>query len=221
MLVGYWPLNQDDEDTAYDYSGNENHGAVDTGVLQGDKGILGGTSYRFEGSEEVQVPDSQKIQIGGSHGWSYTAWVKTTDTEDTDKYVLIKWDGAEGSYYLQTRNGQPGARINQLGSLGSQAGKDVINWADGEWHHAVCVYDEEASNEFKMYIDGRLEDETSGNIDGSESSPLDIGHYGGGNHFNGNISEIRIYSRALTLTEIQYIYNVSRRGIHISSKKST
>ncbi len=220
-LVGYWPLNEEDGDQALDYSGNENHGTLEGGVTQGVEGILGTSAYGFDGSQEVRVEDDHILRIGDSQGFTYTAWVKTTVTDSTDRYIMIKWDGNEGSYYLQTEGGEPGARINGLGSLGSQADNNVTDWADGEWHFAVCVYNENAGQNFKMFIDGQLEDSITGTISGTETSDLDIGHYERDNHFSGSISEIRTYNRALTQSEIQYLYSVSQRGLHNTSKKQS
>ena len=50
-LVGWWPLNEYSGSTAYDLSGNDNHGSLNSGVTQGVAGKGGLTSYSFDGSD--------------------------------------------------------------------------------------------------------------------------------------------------------------------------
>ena len=74
---------------------------------------------------------------------------------------------------------------------------------DGKWHHFAAVYD---GAEFRLYVDG--------NPDGSEAStgPITVSTYNvfigensqaTGRHWNGQIDDVRVYSRALTEAEVK------------------
>lgn len=78
------------------------------------------------------------------------------------------------------------------------------------WYCITTTYD---NGNPKIYINGQL-DSFSTQILTNATSYFgnDIGKLGGNNsqNFNGNISDVRIYNRALTATEISTIYNATR-----------
>ena len=79
-----------------------------------------------------------------------------------------------------------------------------------DWHFVVGVYDD-ANNTTKLYIDGEKKASSSsanfGDIKASGNS-LRIGMYGGSHSFNGKIDEVRLYSRPLSASEIEKLYEV-------------
>lgn len=76
-LVGYWPLNEEDGDTAFDHSGNENHGDVEGEPVLNDNGILAQGCFNFaEGSGSyggVRVPGDESHNV--SRAVSASAWI--------------------------------------------------------------------------------------------------------------------------------------------------
>ena len=82
---------------------------------------------------------------------------------------------------------------------------------DGFWHHVVGVYDGSlASDNIKLYVDGELQSVTYNHTDNILDIPaqLSVGCNNGetGDCFSGDIDEVRIYNRALTPAEIEYLY---------------
>ena len=59
-LVGYWPFNGN----ANDESGNGNNGTVNGATLTADRFGNNGKAYNFNGSSNIQVPNSNSLQIG-------------------------------------------------------------------------------------------------------------------------------------------------------------
>jgi hypothetical protein len=71
----------------------------------------------------------------------------------------------------------------------------------------VGVYD---GSTVAIYVNGALETSTSfsGNILQAAGQPLCIGRYGTvGEAMNGLIGDVRVYNRALSVSEIQTLYN--------------
>ena len=74
-----------------------------------------------------------------------------------------------------------------------------------EWYHAALTYN---GSSLKLFLDGQEVASTtlSGAVDQDSGIPVAIGSQpGGGKHFDGNIDDVRILQRALSLAEIQSI----------------
>jgi len=98
----------------------------------------------------------------------------------------------------------------------------VINIADGKWHHLVGRYD---GVDMRVYVDGVQKG-------ASESSPGTIPVQAGSvrvgadyqatpaNFFNGSLDDVRIYNRALSVTEIQQLYSMGGNKVSVPPKVS-
>ena len=80
------------------------------------------------------------------------------------------------------------------------------------WNHIVIIYnggDKNDISSYQLYSNGAPESLyfASYTLAGAGYSSNYIGREGNGMYFNGSIDEIRIYNRALTGTEVGYIYN--------------
>ncbi len=93
------------------------------------------------------------------------------------------------------------------------AGKTITanNATDNEWHHYAVTYNRETSDGL-VYVDAIMEGvDNSFNVNYTQNEKLYIGksNTGSGAHFEGNIHEVRIWSKELTLGNIN-IAAVSR-----------
>ena len=84
-----------------------------------------------------------------------------------------------------------------------------IDIDDGEWHHYCFVF---SSSNSKLYVDGDLTDTQSENTDASDFKYFVFGGYGKitytyGECPTGVMDEVRVYSRILTSTEIEDLYD--------------
>lgn len=93
-----------------------------------------------------------------------------------------------------------------------EAGKSVTlddELAPG-WRHLTAVRD---GNVLKLYIDGQHAAESSefhpADYDISNGVPLQIG-FGQHDYFNGKMTEVRLYNRALSEAEAAVLYDISR-----------
>ena len=153
-----------------------------------------------------------------------SAWIKTSnDNTNIDDGIFGKWDtGETRRVYLFIQD----VTTNCLSFLTSPDGTysasnritstTAIN--DGVWHHIVGVHD--GSSNF-LYIDGVLvvsADVADGLYNAAQSittgvilasnAPL------ANSYFNGDISDTRIYNRALGPQEVKNIYKEAMRGIN-------
>ena len=90
---------------------------------------------------------------------------------------------------------------NNLASSGS--------YNDGQWHHVAYTFD---GSNAALYVDGKLDNQASGwtlSAPAAEDYPA-IGTLTNTDYFTGSIDEMMVYSRALSASEIQGIYNASK-----------
>lgn len=211
-LIGYWPLNENSGD-ARDHSLNNNNGVLNGDVTQGAAGLLGENSYGFDGSGDyVSLPDDSLFSVSKV---TISVWVKRNGSKSSE-YIF---DGRGHEYWIKEDDGTEKPRFG-LRIGGSSYAVMASTLPDNEWTHLVAVYD---GNKLKFFMDGDLANSVnaSGSIDASSGSPQ-IGRYqGGGYNFQGNISEVRIYNRPLTSSEVEYLYQVGKRGLQTTSKKSS
>jgi hypothetical protein len=98
---------------------------------------------------------------------------------------------------------------------GRQYIQSSTNPVEGVWYHIACVYDASLpSKNTKLYVNGVLEasNNSKGNIVAfNTKSKLNVGRWpnpaNSYRRFNGMIDEISVWSKALTITEINNIMN--------------
>jgi hypothetical protein len=221
VLVGYWPLNESSGSTAYDHSGNENHGAINDGgdsTVPGATGILGQNAYSFDGSNDYVDTGNKFDQFSEI---SVSVWVlhDSLGTLDDIRSFVANHDDNTG-IFMQT-DGSGGIRIG-VGDGSNWNYVDSGEKGSNTWYHCVLAYD---GSEVKAYIDGVKYGSTSTGYSTSSVSNVRIGRGGpwgsGSQYWPGKISEVRIYNHALTPQEVQYLYQVGKRGRQVTSSRSS
>ena len=213
-LVAYWAFNEGDGETAYDCSGNGNHGTV-LGANWVD-GIAGG-ALSFDGDDDhIAISDPNGLDFGSDVDFSFSAWINADQSQASYPTMIGRRDasfrgyifflycrddvGVEGELAVQLNNGQH--HYNYL-----SLSEDL---RDHAWHHVAATGDRDGYLTF--YVDGEEQPGTysiSGIGDIDSSSQLYIGWEERNpymTHFSGTIDEVRIYGRVLSETEIQYLY---------------
>ncbi|MCF6256937.1 MAG: LamG domain-containing protein [Gammaproteobacteria bacterium] len=131
-----------------------------------------------------------------------TAWVRA-DSEDPIRQVISHDNaGFDRSLGIDSRGGGNGwsAFSGTGGVLGFQS---VII---GEWVFLAVVYDQVAGN-IKLYVNDIMM-EKQGMLNEGLNTLLIGSNPSFGEYFSGAIDEVRIYSRTLTTSEIQEIFNL-------------
>lgn len=206
-IEAYFPFN----DNANDLSGNENHGTVNGASLTTDRFGNPNSAYNFDGTDDY-------IEVLGLptnySEYSFTAWVKHSDLGSGGGIVMQSGNKIEnnsyiGSFGIGKMYGRH--RIYSTTSSGLRFRSDTLR--DLNWHFYVHSWD---GNHIRLYRDGQLLD----SLDISTTSPCPfmddviIGamRYGWSPNgvidifYNGKIDDVRIYSRAITSSEVFELY---------------
>jgi hypothetical protein len=80
------------------------------------------------------------------------------------------------------------------------------------WYHVTCVYDNAGTDTLTMYINGSQVDQVSGFTPVTEANDgfyIGAGNYGAEEFFDGKIDEVRVYSRALSGSDVAELYAYS------------
>jgi len=216
MLIGYWPLNENSGDTAYDHSGNENHGSLNDGVTKGVAGPLKQKSYSF-GESNSYVESARNCGISGSDPVTISAWAKANSSTGWQMLAGFHIGQNAGNHFALAITGNDEWGLHGWSDADFSSGITP----DNQWHHIVATYN---GSTLRYYIDGKEAPNSPFNFNfniqnakmflGVEEERLE--HW-----YTGKLSEVRLYNRPLTQSEIQYLYNTSKRGQQVTSKKTS
>jgi len=201
--VGIWNFDEGTGDTVYDISGYGNDGTLagDTHFVPSD---IEGYALSFDGTGDYvdittnlssYITDEITIEM-----WIYPYLVPTSGHD-----YILNWYHTVSlttSYQVCVGCGVFFCRIDGISY--PVYGKNII--PENEWMHIIGTREE---NIIRLYKNGILEGEgtnvSTGKID--NATTLYIAQYpSAGYQFNGLIDEVRIYSEALSATEIQKHY---------------
>lgn len=214
-MLAWWGLDESFADTAHDSWSN--HDGQQVGAPLFVSGKIGG-GLRFDSpGEGVRVVGAAELNLG-TGDFSIDAWINTTSSAIRNP-ILSKYDPAiTRGWALWVEQG------NRLAlRLGDGTTSDFLSAtgtiANGAWHHvAVTVIRADVAG-VKLYLDGAMigsGDPTSRPGDLSNTSDLWLGHAdyvtGDSSHFDGALDEVRLFSRALTATEIRSIVAMDSLG---------
>ncbi len=158
--------------------------------------------------------------VQGTASRSVTLWFKTTNTADNG---FVGWgrsdqDGLKWHLRLNSNaaDGPVGALRAEI-----QGGRVVATTpvADGSWHHAAFVFDEDADPEISdmiFYLDGEIDPVSlftavpiSTDSSASPAHNVTLGGRYQGTVLSdvGNLADVRIYESSLSQSEVQAIMN--------------
>ena len=134
-------------------------------------------------------------------------WINTTSSAIS--HILQKRDSSiNGEYIVELKNnGKIRFWTYDDGYKWTVTSSSAVN--DGNWHHLVLV---QKNNGGQMYLDGSLEQ--TDNSSGKVNLGLTLKTYMGGDlrdynsYYSGKVDDLRIYSRALSASEIQTLSTI-------------
>lgn len=201
-LVGLWSFNGDDISgtTAYDRSGSGNNGTLTGGPTKTTGQV--GQALSFDGSDDyVALTD---IAFGGTDPISICFWANPTSLASSQKVLFAQ---ATEILFRTFTTGQVEFILNSFTTNDRTATNGAVLTV-GSWTHICGTYTSGGS--LSIYANGRLE--TSVTPTGTYSNvasnfEVASGAGGGGDYFPGKIDEVRIYNRALPVSEIAALYS--------------
>lgn len=208
-LVGYWSMDEGTGTKVNDMSGNKNPGATSGSVTWGagrlnkSLGVTGGSYLGIQSSSPTIIQGDFTISV----------WIKTSTTGA----------GGTGNYRdiiskVKTISPWPGyvVAINNTGAISVWTASNVsgawsddsgYNLADSRWHLVNITL---SGTSAQIYVDGVAKGSFTKAIPGSDNNGVlsfgaEVGT-GASRNFSGNIDDVRIYSRALSSSEIKTLY---------------
>jgi len=207
-LVGYWHFDEGTGTSTYDASGIGNTGTLtNSPTWQVSANCKAGFCLSLNGtSNYINVGDRNDFTLssGGSVSmWIYipSVWVGSSYPNIVSKGASAGWDTNGWSLFAFSD-----ARIG----VGQRSGATVAsitftNTLKDQWTHIVGTWN---GSQIKIYQNGIIKGTTTQTFSlPTTSTSLLIGKDPGSQYFGGRIDEIRIYKRALSVTEILTMYN--------------
>ncbi|WP_081431039.1 two-partner secretion domain-containing protein [Moorena bouillonii] len=205
--VAYWRLDETNNVTAVDSSGNGFNGTYRNGVNQGVPGISG-TAGEFDGNNDAVdvgiIAPGSELDISNK-SFTVEAWVKQNESNQSNNQSYVGIHNADQGtndqgnslYFRVTPNGSVrfGDFPNDLETSGNIIKPDT-------WYHIVASYDQD-SNTNSIFVDGRqVSTNNQGAFKGQNPRVL-IGNWTLADPrlnqpFNGVIDEVAVYDEALS-----------------------
>ena len=195
----------------YSFNGNANNvkanynGTVSGATMSTGRGNDNNTAYSFDGVDDYIDFGSGILSGNGS----FTIVVSINSTT-TSSRILQQRDaqGFNGQYMLDILdNGSIKFNTYYYGFKWNVTSSSALN--DGSWHHLAFV---QKDNGGQMYLNGILEqtDNTGGKVNLTSSLKTYIGGdlRDNNSYYSGKVDDLRIYSRALSVSEIQTLHNI-------------
>ncbi|HEX5218087.1 MAG TPA: LamG-like jellyroll fold domain-containing protein [Verrucomicrobiae bacterium] len=209
-LVLYWNMDETTNYAAWDYSGNQHHGAL--------------FGFPFDGSQQsegfivngLQLFPPNFNQYGEAHGLplltntTWAAWVKLLQPIGAATVLSATFPGAANGHnfgFDNTPTTQRHPRI--LWNSGVMQSIAVSpEPIDDEWNHIAMTYDV-AAQQLKLFVNGVEKAAQAATSTGFTNIVMGRRATTGMQQFGGLIDEVTIYDRALSNAEIESMFTNS------------
>ena len=225
-LAGYWPFNEAADITAADLSGSGNHGTLSGGPTWVDGQV--GKALLFDGTNdyvEVGDPAAGTLDFDETQSFSFGAWIKPAVIDNVGRRFISKRTGSENiGFELGVWGGSEGvfAELSDGTNERSTADYFDIPVTVGEWSFVLAVVNR-AEATLRVYVNG-IETPMPLDISGvgslASTAPLNFGRASGNSakSFAGVLDEVRIYSRALSVEEVQELFTFAQAPLSFTSQ---
>lgn len=130
------------------------------GILQDTSSKLGsGTNYGASNSSKYFT--NTTMPATGSTGFTIQFWIKTSQTTNGNVYS-VGWDNGSARSFQFILNSVNANKIRAYWSGGLYALYSSTTINDGNWHRITYTYAGGSSGAMALYVDGSLEDSTTG-----------------------------------------------------------
>ncbi len=171
-----------------------------------------GNALAFSANGYASTP----VNLTSYNAYSVALWVKPAGngSGSSGRATIIGQDNVGDRVF--TIEYDP-SHAGGIGGFYTFNGNNSITGNDlplGQWTYVVAV---ENKTSHWLYENGVLVNSSTGNIPASSSQTLRIGgraYTGNNDQFNGSIDELRVYSRALSASEVQQLYLSNLRKLN-------
>ena len=197
VALAWWPGDGHPFDLVEDNDGTLTNGAAYAGGLVG-------RAFSFDGVDDyVIVPNSSSLQTLAEN-FSIEAWVRPESLPSGDPYYdkgIVVREGYVRGFALMTKGSVFGMWIGGGSGTGLAALSSPIT--PNRWYHVVGTYDGTTA---RIYVNGELEGTKPASLIHYDT-PIKIGTSQiNERFFDGQIDEVTIYDRTLSVEEIDTLY---------------
>jgi photosystem II stability/assembly factor-like uncharacterized protein len=219
-VVSWWPADGDADDIV-----GGNNGALQNGATFAAGRV--GQAFSLDGVDDY-VATTNNFIITETTGFTVEFWFNPTGlpTDALGYMAPVRFRGSSEFLFALGQSGNSALQGNAVyfgfrghTAMGTGNATYFLDNTLNQWRHYAVEYlggDKESTSSYKLYIDGSLVGlQTQGVIGGSDNVN-EIGRdgqAGGGTGFvKGLVDELAVFSRVLSASEIQAIYNASSAG---------
>ena len=184
--------------TVYDLSGLGNTSALTNGPTYNSSNL---GAFVLDGSNDYILVNSQ-ANILSKTAYTKIAYIYISNFSTVNNIISGGFSGQHAFWMFGT------VRLNagHNGSWATVVGATTLSL--NTWYFAAVTYSN--STGWKLYLNGREDGTSADTTTFTGNQEIVIGAYSSGNNFTGRISNIQVYNRALTATEIFQNYNATK-----------
>jgi len=227
MLVGEWLFDDASLGTAIDTSGSGNNGTV-VGSPTVAVGYNGKGTYSFDGSSQYVTINGALNSLRSSDQGTWSAWIRSNDYTSAATQNILGFGYLSGTRYIRFSVMPSGKLIAIQFPYGwSLETNSSLLFNDGVWAHVAVV-----QNGVKpaLYVNGVIAPATFTNGTNktywfANDSLFNTGRIGDirfnaseSYYFNGSVDDARIYTSALSGSEIQKLYTEGKTSHEVSMR---
>jgi len=225
-LISYWRLDETSAGTAAvarndSFSTNhltDNNTVTSATGKRNDAGSFEADNDEYLSCTDASCGGTSKLDFDTNPQLSVSAWFKTS-TAGTQKVIANKKDqlGTSAGYALYLASTNAVGCVVGDGTNWVSKTSAATTYADGAWHHAVCLFNLNSSADtLTLYVDGTADPggtEDTSSVTGSLNTTDDfrIGTQGTGSggtsDFDGQIDEVGVWRKIISSQEITDLYN--------------
>lgn len=212
-LVGYWPMNEATSTIAGDFSGNGYGGTLSGATIP--SWIMGklGQALNFNGSTSYIDVGTTPSALNLTGDLTVSAWIKPNSAGEGNFGRIID--------SMNTGSNGIAFEINASNGLGFQqvvnSNTNILTF--GQWQHVVVTL---SGTTVTFYVNGASAGSGTQSPPASTAENFVIGNRMAGDRtFDGGLDDVRIYSRALSASEVLALYKSAATRSVSSSKTLT
>jgi len=205
----------------FDVDARDTYGANDGTLTNGASVTNDGTRglvLSLDGADDYVDLPSGSMTAGRSEV-TLTMWINADEWATSDAIYDEYYTSTYDYWQFSLTNDSFFTRDSSTGSTGSRNNDLTMpSMSAGIWYNLAVVYSD--SNDLKaIYLDGVLKESTNQSIDTltSDRTAARIGYPADGTHFDGMIDDVRLYSRALNLTELALLAEKTPHALTVNS----
>ena len=184
--------------TVYDLSGFGNTSALTNGPTYNSSNL---GAFVLDGSNDYILVNSQ-ANILSKTAYTKIAYIYISNFSTVNNIISGGFSGQHAFWMFGTDKLNAGHN----GAWNTVVGATSLSL--NTWYFAAVTYSD--STGWKLYLNGREDGTSASTTTFTGNQEIVIGAYSSGNNFTGRISNIQVYNRALTATEIFQNYHATK-----------